>query len=102
MNASWCRWYLWRDGPGHFGKEAQHSLGEGLVGNVVLQQQDLLLGVLVPSLPQTAHKVSLEVRKEGTSMILNLLLPAHASVPCQPTFGYLECLGQPSMATMIL
>lgn len=30
-------YYLWCDGPRHLGKETEHSLREGLVGDVMLQ-----------------------------------------------------------------
>lgn len=66
-----CPHYLRRDGPRHLGKEAQHGLRERLVGNIVLQQQDLLLRVLFPSLPKTAHKVTLAGRRRDVCTLLS-------------------------------
>lgn len=129
--------YLWCDGPRHLGKEAEHSLRESLVRDVMLQQQHLLLCVLLPCSAQTAHKVTLTKRGGGETISLSAqtcflynIITCHArelwheqqnlasryaithsrtSKPqildslrrFQLTFGYLECLGQPSMATMI-
>lgn len=51
------------DGPWHLGKEAEHNLREGLVRDVMLQEQHLHLCVLLPCSAQTSHKVTLTVRK---------------------------------------
>lgn len=56
--------YLWCDGPWHLGKETEHSLREGLVRDVMLQKQHLLLCVLLPCTSQTAHKVTLTMRRK--------------------------------------
>lgn len=53
-------YYLWCDGPRHLGKETEHSLREGLVRDVMLQEQHLLLCVLLPRTSQTTHKVTLQ------------------------------------------
>lgn len=51
--------YLWRDGPWHLRKEAEHCLRESLMWNIVLQQQHLLFRVLLSCASQTAYKMTL-------------------------------------------
>ena len=45
-------------GPGHGGQVRQHGLREGVVGHVVLEEEDLVLRGLVPYRPQLPHKVA--------------------------------------------
>lgn len=75
--------YLWCDGPRHLGKETEHSLREGLVGDVVLQQQHLLLCLLIPCIPQTAHKVALTKKKS--------LIYLHGLTCCFCAYYYVPC-----------
>lgn len=56
-------YYFWCDGPWHLGKETEHGLREGLVGDVMLQKQHLLFCVLIPRISQAAHKVALTTSK---------------------------------------
>ena len=47
-----------RYGPRHGGEVGQHGLGEGIVGDIVLQQEHLILRGLVPYYPKLPHKVA--------------------------------------------
>lgn len=51
--------HLWCDGPWYLGKEAEHSLRESLMWNIMLQKQHLLLCFLLSCASQTADKVTL-------------------------------------------
>lgn len=72
--------------------------------NIMLQKQDLFLCVLLPSISQTADKMALN----QTSLMIetkccrSLCFSVGYIILKGLTFGYLESLGQPSMATMIL
>ena len=48
------------DGPRHLGEETEHRLREGLMWNIMLQEQHFLLSVLLSCTSQTADKVTLK------------------------------------------
>ena len=47
------------DGPGHLWQTVQDGLWEVAVGDIMLQQQHLILRVLLSNVAQLSHKVTL-------------------------------------------
>mmetsp|Transcript_16332 Transcript_16332/g.63733 ORF Transcript_16332/g.63733 Transcript_16332/m.63733 type:complete len:202 (-) Transcript_16332:919-1524(-) len=57
------------DGPGHGGQARLDGVGEGVVGNVVLHQQRLHLGLLLALLPQLLHIVAHRIARGARPVV---------------------------------